>query len=42
MCEKERPGLSPMDLPKCGAIDIEKLAYAALGLFNLAVYPVGG
>jgi hypothetical protein len=29
-------------LPKCGAVKIEEFADAALGLFNLAVYPVSG
>jgi hypothetical protein len=29
-------------LPKCGAVKIEEFADAALGVFNLAVYPVSG
>ena len=42
MCQQQRPGLSLTGLPKCGAVKIEEFADAALGVFNLAVYPVGG
>jgi hypothetical protein len=42
MCQQQRPGLSLTDLPKCGAVKIEEFADAALGVFNLAVYPVSG
>ena len=42
MSQQQRPGLFLLDLPKCGAINIEEFADAALGVFNLAVHPVGG
>ena len=42
MCQQQRPGLSLVDLPQCGAVKIEEFADAALGVFNLAVYPVSG
>ena len=42
MCQQQRPGLSLTDLPKCGAVKIEQFADAALGVFNVAVYPVSG
>jgi hypothetical protein len=42
MCQQQCPGLSFRDLPKCGAVKIEEFADAALGVFNLAVYPVSG
>jgi len=40
--QTQRPGLSLQDLPKCGAVQIEEFAEAALGVFNVAVYPFGG
>jgi hypothetical protein len=36
MRQYKYPGLSFMDLPRCGAVDIEELADATLGVFNLA------
>ena len=42
MCQQQRPGLFLRDLPQCGAVKIEEFADAALGVFNLAVHPVGG
>ena len=41
MCQLQRPGLSVSDLPKCGAVNIEEFADAALGTLNFTVYPVG-
>jgi hypothetical protein len=40
MCQQQRPGLSFRNLKKWGAVKIEEFADAALGVFNLAVYPV--
>jgi hypothetical protein len=42
MCQQQRPGLSFRNLKKWGAVKIEEFADAALGVFNLAVYPVRG
>jgi len=42
ICQQQRPGLSLVDLPQCGAVKIEEFADAALGGFNLAVYPASG
>ena len=42
MGQQQRLRLSLPDLPECGAINIEKFADAALGVFDLVVHPVGG
>jgi hypothetical protein len=42
MCQEQRPGLSFRNLKKRGTVKIEEFADAALGIFNVAVYPVGG
>lgn len=42
MCQQQCTGLPFRDLPECGAIKAEEFADAALDIFNLAVYLVGG
>jgi len=37
MCQQHGFGVSFRDLEKCGAINIQKLADAALNIFNLAI-----
>jgi hypothetical protein len=42
MCQQQPLGLFLRGLPECGAIKVEELAEAALGILNLVVYLVGG